>query len=149
MKPTYILIRLILIFYLGLPFTIQAQLNRDSLLHVIKEAPDTEKVKTFLKFSSYYRNEEMNLNASRKIAAIAYRFAGQCDWPKGRIQSLLYIGLAWHLEYKEDSAMVYFRKALDIASRYNDLEKTAICYGSMGLSMQTISEYKKAAHYFD
>jgi tetratricopeptide (TPR) repeat protein len=149
MKPTFLLIKLIFIFCLGLSFTIQAQLNRDSLLHVIKVAPDTEKVKTFLKFSSYYRNEAMNLNASRKIAGIAYRYAGQCNWPKGRIQSLLYIGLAWHIEYNEDSAMVYFRKALDIASRYNNLEKIAVCYGSMGLSMQTISEYKKAAHYFD
>ena len=140
---------LLFIYFFGLAFSVKAQLNRDSLLQVIKVAPDTEKVKTMLKFSSYYRNNSNNLNASRKVADIAYRYAGQCVWPKGRIQSLLYIGLAWHLEYNEDSAMAYYRKALDIASRYNDLEKTAICYGSMGLSMQTVSEYKKAAHYFD
>jgi len=149
MNRSFFLKSLVFIICFAWSFSVKAQLKRDSLIYVIKVAPDTEKVKTILKFSSYFRNDVMNLIASRKIAAIAYRYAGQCDWPKGRIQSLLYIGLAWHIEYREDSAMIYFRKALDIASRYNDQEKIAVCYGSMGLSMQTVSEYKKAAYYFN
>jgi tetratricopeptide (TPR) repeat protein len=140
----------ILLLFLLTSLWLKSQTQIDSLkgrLEITKE--DTQKVKLLNELSKVVRSE--NLSSSRDYAQQAYELSVKQNYPKGKVISLVNLGLARYFEGGMDAALTNYLTALEEAEKIkfkrfipNILINIGIIYEDEQHYGEAIANYNKA-----
>lgn len=131
--------------FLLMPLLVSAQKNTDWNV-ALESVEGKEKVDLLLEISKYYSNSNAKLSVSYTEQAIA--IAQQLDYDKGLQQGFYYMAIAQYYLYNYDTALVYYRKAIN----YVDISKSPFelvkIYNNIGAVYDVIDENSRSIEYY-
>lgn len=128
----------------------QAICNKDSLMNVIKNGNDTNKVKSLTNLGYYFYTNEGETKKAFECAYNAEKKAKQIGYKRGLASSYTLLGLLFDSNYINDSILKYLSQSISIYKELNDtlcdnyLTNTyylANAYARMGVLNKSIELY--------
>ncbi|MBN2683611.1 MAG: tetratricopeptide repeat protein [Bacteroidales bacterium] len=125
----------------------KAQSFTDSVSNSYKNLPFKNQVDSINELSRSYRisypDKAIILNF------LADKISTENRYNEGRIKSLQLLGYTYHYHQVNDSAIFYYKKALDIAKKSKNVKERAVCHGSMAINFNQQNLYDKSIEYFE
>jgi tetratricopeptide (TPR) repeat protein len=125
----------------------KAQSFTDSVASSYKNLSYKIQVDSINELSRSYRIT--NPDKAIVLNLLANKISVENMYYEGRIKSLQLLGYTYHYHQVNDSAIFYYKKALNVAKTINNAKERAVCHGSMAINYNQQNYYDKSIEYFE
>ncbi|MBL4735017.1 MAG: tetratricopeptide repeat protein [Flavobacteriales bacterium] len=118
----------------------------DSLREAMETAEnDTDRIRSILLMAERY--VRIDPDSSRKLAENALELSHELHWSKGVSDAHHIIGYSYYAMGDLDSALINWRKTMELRADRQDLKALADSYNNIGLIYRQMSDYPQALNY--